>query len=220
MSQPSITEADLITRVKNERDSEALTALINNHTGIYLSVVNRYANSYPNTIRRGDLADDKLFNIYSFILDYDPTRGTKLSTYIGDRTNWMCKTLLKQDARNPIRAGTYGPSGAMSFGTLGDTYTTEGGAVVTIADEDPDMDVAATVDRDMKMQDIMEAAWGVCPDKRFISILTYRHFNPQGQTSLSWRQIGEKMGMSHERARTIYNENLAIVKRHLAQKAA
>lgn len=212
------TEADLIGLVKDKRDSDATAALITANTGIYLTIVDRYATAYPNTIRRNDLADDKLFNIYRFILDYDPTRGTKLSTYIGDRTSWMCKTLLKQDVRNPVRAGTYGPSGAMMLAD--DTYTTEGGQSHTLVDESAEADVAAVVDKDMRIEDIMAAAWGVCEDKRFAEILGYRHFNHPGPTSLSWRQIGEKMSISHERARTLYHEGMALVKQHLKDRVA
>lgn len=213
----------LINRVKTEQDSEALTTLVNSHTGLYLKVVSRYAAAYPNVIKRDDLADDRLFNIYRFILDYDPDRGTKLSTYIGDRTDWMCRTLLKQDERNPVRAGTYGPSGAMSLGSVGDTYTTAHGESITLADETDETRVVEVADRDLRLEDVLAAAWRVCEDKRFISILTYRHFNegdPNGQTCLSWRQIGEKLGLSHEACRKIYWHNLAIVKAHIKERAA
>lgn len=219
-SGSAIIEADLIAKVKTTQDSSALSTLVNNNTGIYLDVVNRYATAYPNTIRRADLSDDKLFNIYTFILDYDATRGTKLSTYIGNRTDWMCKGLLKQDQRNPIRSGTYGPSGAMSLGTVSDTYTTEQGDNITLVDTTPAADVTAIVDKDLRLEDIITTAWAVCEDSRFVSILSYRHFNLSGQSSLSWRQIGEKMGLSHERVRNIYNTNLGIVKRHLSSRAA
>lgn len=207
------TEADLIGRVQVAKDSDALTALASQHTGIYLSVVNRYASAYPNTIRREDLADDKLFNIYRFILDYDPAKGTKLCTYIGNRTDWMCKTLLKQDTLNPVRSGTYGPSGAMCI--QGDSYTTERGTSVVLADESSDADVIDIADKDLQIEDVLAAAQSLCPDSRFAAILTYRHFQLNGQTCLSWRQIGERLNLSHEACRKIYWHNLGIVREHL-----
>lgn len=223
-TRPSAEDTStLINRVKTAQDSDAFTTLANSHTGLYLKVVSKYAATYPNVIRRDDLADDRLFNLYRFILDYDPSRGTKLSTYIGDRTDWMCRTLLKQNERNPVRAGTYGPSGAMSLGSVGDTYTTAQGESITLADEAEDVSVVDVADRDLRLQDVIATAWRVCKDARFISILQYRHLHegdPTGQTSLSWRQIGQRIGISHEMARRIYWTNLALVKAHIKDRAA
>lgn len=221
LSRTYATEVDLalIQRVKTEQDSEALTQLAAGTSGVYLSIVNRYASVYPNTIRKDDLADDRLFNLYRFILDYDPTRGCKLSTYIGDRTHWMCKTLLKQDAQNPIRAGTYGPSGALTFGTACDTYTTDSGDSITLANEGSDGDVIEAVDKDMRLEDVMEAAMKV-EDTRFPTILTLRCFQPDRLIPMTWREIGERVGCSHECARAVFNRNVAAIRKQMRRRAA
>lgn len=215
----SASESILIDKVKEASDSEALTTLVNSHTGIYIDIVSKYAQVYPNVIKRDDLVDDRLYNLYRFILEYNPDKGTKLSTYIGDRTDYMCKGLLRKDKQNPIAAGTYGPSGPMSLGTVGDTYTTNSGCNVTIEDDSAEAHVVETADKDIGVEDIVRAAWTICFDKRFLEILNYRHFNAP-ETCLSWREIGKRMKLSHERARLIYNENIAIVKKYLQDKAA
>lgn len=217
MPSPDLTEADLINLVKTKQDSPALVTLAERHAGIYLSIVARYSDSYPNTISRRDLEDDRLFNIHRFICDYDSTRGTKLSTYIGDRTNWMCLGMLKRERENPIAAGTYGPSGAIGLTIGGDTYATPTGSEITLMDESPAAQVVEIANRELQTEEVMTAAREVVPDKRFASILHYRHFNDTGPTSLSWRKIGEKIGLSHEMARRIYHTNLPVVKRHLTQ---
>jgi hypothetical protein len=210
-----LPEADLIVLVKTQQDSAAFTILAERHAGIYLSVIIRYADAYPFAINRRDLEDDRIFNIHRFILDYDPTRGTKLSTYIGDRTDWMCKELLKRDRNNPISAGTYGPSGAVALTIGGDTYATPTGSEISLIDESPGARVVDIADRDIQIAEILEVAKRVVPDKRFTSILHLRHFNDTGPTSLSWRQIGTRVELSHEGARKLYNANLAVVKKHL-----
>ena len=217
MSNPVLSEAELIDLVKTKQDSDALVTLADRHAGIYMSVVGRYSECYPNTIKREDLADDKLFNIHRFILDYDNSRGTKLSTYIGDRTDWMCKGMLKKDRENPIASGTYGPSGAIGLTIGGDTYATPTGSEITLVDESASARVVDVADRELQIEAVLTAAHEVVKDKRFVSILTYRHFNAQGKTSLSWRQIGKKIGLSHEMSRKIYNRNLAVVKTHLTK---
>ena len=211
----TLSEPELIDLIKSKQDSAALVLLADRHAGIYMSVVGRYSECYPNTIKREDLADDRLFNIHRFILDYDSKRGTKLSTYIGDRTDWMCKGFLKKDRENPIASGTYGPSGAIGLTIGGDTYATPTGCEISLVDESASAKVVEVADRELQTEAIITAAREVVKDKRFVSILGYRHFNPQGKTSLSWRQIGEKVNLSHEGCRKIYNVNLAVIKRHL-----
>ena len=112
---PLVDEAALISLVKEKQDSTALLTLAQANTGVYLGVVNRYAHVYPGVIKQPDLADDKLFNLYRFILDYNPEKGTKLSTWISTRTDYMCKEYLKRSDRNPISSGTYGPGGPVRF---------------------------------------------------------------------------------------------------------
>lgn len=213
----ALPESALIERVKTEQDSTALMELVTRHTGLYFDVVHRYAATYPNVIKTRDLDDDKLFNIYQFILAYDPTRGMKLSTYIGDRTDYLCKTLLKRDMRNPISAGTYAPTGAMPFDTDEDTYATTNGAHVTLEDNSRAADVAENANLDLGIEEIRAIASQVCTDPRFDQILTLRHFGPDHHT-MSWRDVGQKVGISHERARQVYLQNLALVRAQLEEK--
>ncbi len=208
----ALPEADLIARVKGEQDSAALVALVNRHSGMYFSVVNRYAAAYPNVIKAHDMDDDKMFNLYTFIQAYDATRGTKLSSYIHDRTDYMCKVMLKRDTRNVLSAGTYSSTGAMSLDMGDDTYSTTNGGQVTLEDQTATSRVADQANIDVGIEDIKRAAGEVCADPRFSQILECRHGAGHG---MSWRAVAEKMGVSHERCRQLYLTNLALVKEHL-----
>ena len=213
-------DADLVARIKAEQDSAALTTLIERHSGIYFKVVNSYAATYPNVIKRADMDDDKLFNLYTFILAYEPDRGTKLSTFICDRTDYLCKTLLRRDERNPLSLG-YTASGAGILNgepdhsaTEDDTYSVTHGARVILVDESATACVPESANADLAIEDIRRAAAEVCTDSRFMTILDYRHFNAP-RASLSWRDIGARLNLSYERVRQIYNENIELVKRHI-----
>ncbi len=209
----SLPEADLIARVKVDRDSAALVTLVNRHTGFYFSVVNRYAATYPNVIKARELDDDKLFNIDRFVCDYDPTRGTKLSTYICDRTDYLCKTMLKRDERNPLSAGAYAPSGIKPLDVNEDTYATSNGRYVTLEDESATARVTETANTHLGVEDIRRAAGEVCTDPRFVQILDCRH--GEGN-EMSWRAVAKRVGISHEGCRKVYFHNLALVKAHLS----
>ncbi len=206
----TLPEADLIARVKVDRDSAALVALVNRHTGCYFSVVNRYAATYPNVIKVRDMDDDKLFNIDTFVQAYDPTRGTKLSTFIHDRTDWLCKGMLKRDARNPLSSAGYTASGQAPLGE--DSCLTTNGGQVTLQDESASAQVTDTANLDLAVADIRRAASEVCTDQRFVQILDYRH----GPSEMSWRAVAEKVHLSHEQCRKVYFHNLELVKAHLS----
>ncbi len=204
----TLPESDLIARVKVESDSAALTAIVNLHSGLYFSVVNRYAAAYPNAIKARDMKDDQLFNIYTFVQDYDPARGMKLSSYIGDRTDFLCKDMLKKDGRNPLSPQSYVSSGSAPLDVDDDVYATTAGGFVTL--QDNTTSVTEIANRDLGSQDIRRVASEVCQDERFLTILDCRN------ESMSWREVGEKVGCSHEGARRIYTHNIALVKAKLS----
>lgn len=214
----ALPDADLIIRIKAEQDSTALTTLVQRHSGAYFKVVNSYAASYPNVIKFGDMDDDKMYNLYTFIQAYDPTRGTKLSTYIVDRTNFLCKTLLRRDEKNPLSLG-YSPSGMAPFNedkgpNDENTFEATNGSHAILVDESPSSCIPEVVNRDVGMADIQETVAKVCKDKRFFKILQYRHLQPS-KAPLSWRDIGIRLGLSHEMCRKIYMANIERVRNRL-----
>ena len=223
---PATPDVDLVTQVKATQDSTALTALIERHSGIYFKIVNSYAASYPNVIRRAEMNDDKMFNMYQFILAYDPTRGMKLCSYIGDRTDYLCKTMLRKDDRDPLSLGYVASGGAApsvyvdNDGESRDIYQTDDtfvathGTRVVLTDESMESNVTDNANQDVAIEDIRRAATEITTDTRFLDILQFRHFNAP-RAALSWRDIGARLNLSHERVRMIYNENLARVKAYL-----
>lgn len=202
------TDLELITSIKEQGDDNAILELINRHTGAYFAVVQRYAASYPNIVKFDDLRDDKMFNIYKTVLDYDPTKGTKFSTYLSEKTDWMCKKLLKDDGR-PTKL-------SVKNGDSLDETLPNGSPSTVLTDETPAGHVEDTADHDLSLELILEEA-GEMKDKRFESILRWKH----GQNAaLTFRQIGVRLGLSHERVRQIYSENMERVKRRLKERVA
>lgn len=209
------SDEELVNRVKQNQDSDAVVTLANRHSGIYFKVVNSYASTYPNVIRIDDMESDKLSNLYDFILAYDPNRGMKLSSYIGDRTDYMCKVMLRRDDRNPLSYGQYSATGsAQLLGEQEEHYSTNHGTRVVLTDESVSASVTETANCDIAVEDILAAAIEICADNRFIEILGYRHFNTP-KCGLSWRDIGRKMNLSYEQCRKIYASNIERVKNHI-----
>lgn len=205
-------ESTLISLVQETKNSEALTELVNRHTGIYYTVVNKYASVYPNLIKIDDMNDDRLYHMYRFILDYKNDKNMQLSSYIGERTNYMCLDILKKENKNPINyniSHTIGDPGPVEI------YTTD--FAVSVVDETQLAQTIDSSDKDLALEDIISIAKNNDIDPRFVSILNYRHLNPD-KKSLSWRQIGKKLGISYERARKIYFKNINKIKREMGEK--
>lgn len=86
------SDLDLIKEVKEKSDSEALTELVHRHTGVYIGVIQRY--TYVDEVARQDLIDSKLYGIYQAALSYNPEKGMKFSSYVGECAKYECKTLI------------------------------------------------------------------------------------------------------------------------------
>jgi hypothetical protein len=91
---PEIPDHELARRVKTYGDNNAITEIINRHTGVYLSVVKNF--SLP-AIEKNDLLDQKNTNIYNYVMSYDESRGMKLSSFIYMRAKYECMG-VKEDA--------------------------------------------------------------------------------------------------------------------------
>lgn len=88
-----LSDLDLINKVKETNDSSAMNELIQRHTGVYITIAQQY--SYlSNKIQLEELKDDIVYNIHQWIGKYDPERGMKFGTYVGQMTKYMCLDLL------------------------------------------------------------------------------------------------------------------------------
>jgi hypothetical protein len=93
-----MTDLELIKRVKDTNDSAALVELVNMHSGIYVDTVNRFScmPGFANKVNTNDLKDDRMFDIFSWAGKYDPTRGMKFGTYVGEMIAYKCQNLLNR----------------------------------------------------------------------------------------------------------------------------
>lgn len=92
----TLSDIYLIDRIKQKHDSEAVLELVNRHTGVYINTIKSYS-VYPDFIKRANLADlreERTVNIYQWALSYDPNRGMKFGSYVGDMTKHMCQNII------------------------------------------------------------------------------------------------------------------------------
>lgn len=92
-----MNDLELINRVRDNNDSEAIKTLIDAHTGIYIQTAKYF---FKSGVILDEIKEDKYFNLYKFVTAYDPNRDMKLGTYIGERTKYMCINLMNREPRS------------------------------------------------------------------------------------------------------------------------
>jgi len=181
----TVTDLQLINKIKEKNDSDAVVELVNRHTGIYMNTIRAYS-VYPdftNRVNVSDLKDDKTINIYQWALSYDPNRGMKFGSYVGNMTKFMCQNIIYH--------------GKESKEIDENTVPTN------------DTEVEEQVSRDMAIEEINTEVMS-CGDEKFKAIFKLRH----GEHPMSWREIGKVLNMTYEGARKIYNKHIGSIKEH------
>lgn len=95
-----IKDEDLILSIKeNKSTDKCLNVLIDRHSGICIDMINSYMSSGYNVSLRQELIDDKDYQIYESALKFDPNRGTKFSTYLGNEIKWKCLNMYNKSKK-------------------------------------------------------------------------------------------------------------------------
>jgi DNA-directed RNA polymerase specialized sigma24 family protein len=93
LSLSEVSDSELVRKVKEDADSQAVTELMNRHSGIYHTCTKPYLNS-PHFSYQESL-DEKPYTIYSAALGYDPQRGA-FGTFLGSVTRNRCLQIIKE----------------------------------------------------------------------------------------------------------------------------
>ena len=81
----------LVNNIQNEtKCEESLKELVNRHSGIFYDIINKYVPNNSDLCSKEDLFADRDYYIYSAALKYNPDRGAKFSTFLGNETKWLC----------------------------------------------------------------------------------------------------------------------------------
>jgi DNA-directed RNA polymerase specialized sigma subunit len=90
------SDLSLIIKIQDENDEQSLLELINRHSGIYTSMVGRFASGSTSILDKNLIMEDKDFTIYSSALKFDPSREAKFSTYLANEVKWKCLNTINK----------------------------------------------------------------------------------------------------------------------------
>jgi len=102
MEYSKLSDEELVKNIKEDRNpQDNLSELIDRHSGIYLEMINGYTTKSLNQSFRDEMLADKEYQIYASALKYNPEKGAKFSTYLGNETKWKCLNFYNKNKRHP-----------------------------------------------------------------------------------------------------------------------
>lgn len=186
-----MTDIELISKVKKDNDSTALNELIHRHSGVYVKIIQKYANIEKNSayssnkLDINELRDDKAYNIYNYVLSFSPDKKMKFGTYVGAMTRYLCLDILND--------------------------TPEKVEITEFNSPATEENIREKTSEENSLDEIKKRAKEI-KDSRFWPIFEMRDLNDKRG---SWRDIGTRLNISHERTRQIYNKNIKYIKSFL-----
>lgn len=90
-----LQDNDLADMVRNEANQDALSILIDRHSGICYKIYNKYFHNNTSTIAK-DVEEQKDLLIYQAAKTFDPSHGAKFSTWLGNVVTYACLNACNQ----------------------------------------------------------------------------------------------------------------------------
>tara|TARA_R110000824_G_scaffold268375_1_gene456999 strand:+ start:199 stop:801 length:603 start_codon:yes stop_codon:yes gene_type:complete len=192
------SDLELIDLVKTDKDpSLHLVEIIQRHSGIYLDIINTYASRDSAFIDRTELIRDKDYYIYQAVVKYDPTRGAKFSTYLGNETKWLCLNIYNKNKRHP-------------------TITTE-----TLDLMSPKLELYSDSSKESLRKDSLTKVMQLVkahPDKRVGKIFKMRYIIGKRNKVMPWKNVGKRMNLSIQGCINIHNSAIKSIRETIKDK--
>lgn len=96
----STKDENLVKSIQeNEETEKCLEVLINRHSGLCIDMINGYVSRQHNEGLRQELIKEKDYQIYQSALKFNPNKGSKFSTYLGNEIKWKCLNIYNKNKR-------------------------------------------------------------------------------------------------------------------------
>lgn len=190
-------DQDLVDYIQQKTEvSASLVELISRHSGIYVDMVNTYCGSGPGNQNKQEILQEKDYNIYMAALKYDPNRGTKFSTHLGNETKWICLNYHNKTKVKNRREVEYRDEVAQR----------------------PTVHQA-----DVEREDLLQRVHSLIrahPDERVRKIFHLRYIEGEGNKVMAWERVSQHLSISIQGCINIHNKAVGKIKGQLEQSDA
>ena len=153
-------------------------------------MINNYVPNNTIFTNKAELINDKEYNIYQAALKYDPTRGAKFSTYLGNETKWMCLNIYNKNKKNPEIS-------------VEDLY-------LEISDDFSKSEHEESIKQEL-FNKVMELIKNY-PDERIAKIFTMRYIDGSKNKTMPWKNVSEEIDMSIQGCINIHDSTINKLK--------
>ena len=194
MKQGLQSDLNLINNIKSGKDvNRALLELIQRHSGIYVNMIEAFAAKTSNYINYTELIEEKDYYIYKSVLKFNPRKGAKFSTHLGNETRWMCLNLYNKNKKNNENLAN------------------------AIKNQDPILNPldAREEQKKRESQEILDKVMKIVdtvPDKRIKEIFLLRYVEGKGNKVMPWKAISKTVGLSIQGCINAHNSMLKNIK--------
>ena len=93
-------ELDIINKAK-AGDEKSIKHLIDAHSGVCVNMYKKYLNpSFTSQYVQDDIINSKDYIIYNSINSYDPSYGSKFSTWLANQVRFYCLNCINKNKKN------------------------------------------------------------------------------------------------------------------------
>lgn len=197
MKYNKLTDDQLINNIKSSIDTEdCLGELVNRHSGIYLEMIHGYTPNYDKT-SLNELINEKEYEIYVSALNFDPNKGAKFSTYLGNQTKWKCLNRYNKAKKEPITALE-----EQSIDFFNSKISTE---------SQPNLNSFEIFSK------IIEYTSNH-PDKRVAKIFELRYVMGKQNNVMPWKNVSKELKMSIQGCINIHNSTIQNIKQKFSKE--
>ena len=187
------TDNHLVNQIKLSQCNSSLSELINRHSGICVTICQRYSQVLSiEGVSLNELKDNKDYVIYQAALSYNNSKNIKFSSWLGNCMKYYCLNTInsnKKKIRLMERYSTYAPRENESQNLI---------------KKSEDIDYINSILSKLK-------------DKRIVKIYSLR-YSPEYRKPLSWKKISEKMGISSQTAINLHDKGRLIINKKANSK--
>lgn len=189
------TDLELVEGIKNKNCSECLQELFDRHSGICVDVFSKYSGALiKNSVILRDVLEQKEYIIYKSAMSYDPSKGSKFSTWLANQMRYFC---LNSMNKNRLVATDEESMNCIVHARCLHSYDEEG----LLNDK---VDFVKNIISQVK-------------DKRVKKIFNIRYFNGAAKKT-PWAKIAKELGVSTQTAINLHNKTITLIKRKMTTK--
>jgi RNA polymerase sigma factor (sigma-70 family) len=184
-------DLDLVKEVKCKNCSEAMKELEQRHSGVCFSMIKKYYNALSSVgVDPNELAKEKDYVMYKSVLNFDPTKNIKFSTWVGNQMRFYCLNSMNKN---------------------NSSISMDNENIKNIIERKQSLEIFKIIHKE-NYEYIFNILLKL-KDKRIEKIFKMRYFSDK--KNVSWSKIAKKLKVSTQTVINLHNKTLKFLKNKL-----